>query len=52
MLDEREHALPENDDPNSFFPYPEGRKKKACTIFLGYTSNLVSSGIREVNLFL
>lgn len=28
-------------------PYPEGKQKRACTIFLGYTSNLVTSGVRE-----
>lgn len=31
-------------------PYPEGKQKKACTIFFGYTSNLVTSGVREVCL--
>jgi len=30
------------------FAYPEDRKKTGCTIFLGYTSNLVTSGLREV----
>ncbi|VDM24631.1 unnamed protein product [Toxocara canis] len=29
------------------FPYPPGKKKTACTIFLGYTSNMVTSGLRE-----
>lgn len=28
--------------------YPElGEAKSGCTIFLGYTSNLISSGVRE-----
>ncbi|CAJ0931977.1 unnamed protein product, partial [Mesorhabditis belari] len=36
-------------EPN--FPYPSERKKKGCTIFLGYTSNLVSSGLREILRF-
>jgi deoxyhypusine synthase len=31
---------------------PEYRKKVRCTIFLGYTSNMVSSGIREIIRFL
>uniref|UniRef100_A0A914E9F4 deoxyhypusine synthase n=1 Tax=Acrobeloides nanus TaxID=290746 RepID=A0A914E9F4_9BILA len=34
------------------FPYPVGRPRKSCTIFLGYTSNLVSSGLREIIRFL
>lgn len=31
---------------------PEVRKKTKCKIFLGYTSNLVSSGLREIIRFL
>ena len=31
---------------------PEERKNVKCTIFLGYTSNLISSGVREVIRFL
>jgi len=34
------------------FKDPEIRKKTKCKIFLGYTSNLVSSGLREVIRFL
>ena len=30
----------------------EEREKVKCTIFLGYTSNMISSGIREVIRFL
>lgn len=30
----------------------EGEKSAGCTIFLGYTSNLVSSGLRETLRFL
>jgi deoxyhypusine synthase len=26
---------------------PEVRKNTKCTIFLGYTSNMISSGVRE-----
>ncbi|KAK0393665.1 hypothetical protein QR680_000343 [Steinernema hermaphroditum] len=36
------------DGTDEYYPYPEGKKKRACTIFLGYTSNLVSSGLRDV----
>lgn len=31
---------------------PEQRKKIGCRVFLGYTSNLVSSGLREIIRFL
>ncbi|KAH9972327.1 DHS-like NAD/FAD-binding domain-containing protein [Lactifluus volemus] len=31
---------------------PEFRARTRCTIFLGYTSNLISSGLREVILYL
>ncbi len=31
---------------------PETRKKLKCTIFLGYTSNMISCGVREVIRFL
>jgi len=31
---------------------PEERKKVRCTIFLGYTSNLVSCGVREIIKYL
>ncbi|VDK43077.1 unnamed protein product [Anisakis simplex] len=34
------------------FPYPVGKKKPACTIFLGYTSNIVTSGLRETIRYL
>jgi len=34
-----------------FFPYPDSRRIRALTIFLGYTSNLVTSGLREVSGF-
>uniref|UniRef100_A0A915BY67 deoxyhypusine synthase n=1 Tax=Parascaris univalens TaxID=6257 RepID=A0A915BY67_PARUN len=28
-------------------PYPPGKKKTACTIFFGFTSNMVTCGLRE-----
>lgn len=31
---------------------PEVRKKTRCTIFLGYTSNMISCGMREIIRFL
>jgi deoxyhypusine synthase len=36
------------DGISTTFDYPVGRAKTGCTIFLGYTSNLVSCGLREV----
>ncbi|VDM69218.1 unnamed protein product, partial [Strongylus vulgaris] len=47
MLDERED-VEGNEKAGQFFPYPDQRPIPPCTIFLGYTSNLVTSGIREV----
>ncbi|GMS84734.1 hypothetical protein PENTCL1PPCAC_6909, partial [Pristionchus entomophagus] len=43
-LDDREKEVEEEEKT---FPYPEGRKKRGLTLFMGYTSNLVSSGLRE-----
>ncbi len=34
------------------FADPEVRKNTRCTIFLGYTSNMISSGMREIIRFL
>uniref|UniRef100_A0A0N5ADW6 deoxyhypusine synthase n=1 Tax=Syphacia muris TaxID=451379 RepID=A0A0N5ADW6_9BILA len=34
-------------DGEQYLPYPAGKKRNSCTIFLGYTSNLVTSGLRE-----
>lgn len=50
MLDLRETSL-ECDEDEKKSPYPEGRDRKSCTIFLGYTSNLVTSGLREIIRF-
>jgi deoxyhypusine synthase len=40
------------DDVDAVFQYPSNRRKTGCTIFLGYTSNMISSGLREVSRFL
>ena len=45
-----EKIVPERDSDE--FLDPEFRKKHRCTIFLGYTSNMISSGVREVIRFL
>ncbi|VDK52898.1 unnamed protein product [Gongylonema pulchrum] len=48
MLSAREEHFDCGDGADGTFPYPPGKRKNACTIFLGYTSNLVTSGVREV----
>ncbi|GJE84076.1 deoxyhypusine synthase family protein [Phanerochaete sordida] len=40
------------DDEDEEFRDPEVRKNVKCDVFLGYTSNLISSGLREVILHL
>ena len=37
---------------NSYFKEPEDGQLTNCTIFLGYTSNLISSGLRETIRYL
>ncbi|KAL1230724.1 Deoxyhypusine synthase [Trichinella spiralis] len=53
MLDEKK-SIPEFEDPSlSEFEFPNFfRPKTGCTIFLAYTSNMISSGLREVIRFL
>jgi deoxyhypusine synthase len=43
-------AAAAKDDPNK--AYFNSLQKSNCTIFLGYTSNMISSGVRESILFL
>lgn len=51
MLDQRN--VPLSEDQTDELEEDEFIKRKSpCTIFLGYTSNMVSSGIREVIRFL
>ena len=52
MIAARREPAPVEEDVDPYFPYPHGRQRPACTIFLGYTSNLVSSGLRETIRFL
>lgn len=40
------------EDGESEDDIPVDRKKVKCTIFLGYTSNMISSGIREIICYL
>ncbi|XP_019640811.1 PREDICTED: deoxyhypusine synthase-like [Branchiostoma belcheri] len=53
MLEKKAEPLPvdpEEDQPVNL--HPMGRPRTNCTIFLGYTSNLISSGVRETLRFL
>lgn len=43
---------PVADDESEDFKSPEARSQVKCNVFLGYTSNLISSGLREVILHL
>jgi len=43
---------PITDDESEEYIDPEVRSKIKCKIFLGYTSNLISSGLREIFRFL
>jgi deoxyhypusine synthase len=54
MLDWRlsNEPISEDDTMDEKLSDPEYRKKVMCTIFLGYTSNLVSSGLREIFRYL
>uniref|UniRef100_A0A915CL44 Deoxyhypusine synthase n=1 Tax=Ditylenchus dipsaci TaxID=166011 RepID=A0A915CL44_9BILA len=52
MISERERVFLADESIEPCFPYPIARKKKALTLFLGYTSNLVTSGLREIFRFL
>jgi len=52
MINWRLSDEPTPDDEIDEFKDPEVRKNTKCKIFLGYTSNLVSSGVREFIRFL
>lgn len=48
MIEDREHPCTLFEKT---FTYPKDRKKSGCTIFLGYTSNMVTSGLRDASRF-
>lgn len=51
MLESR--AIPINNDEMDLYEEDEFiRRRNSCTIFLGYTSNMVSSGLRDTFRFL
>jgi deoxyhypusine synthase len=43
---------PVREDEVEPFTDPEVRKQTRCTIFLGYTSNMISCGCREIIRYL
>ena len=43
---------PIKQNEEEFFTLEENRKNVRCTIFLGYTSNMMSSGVREIIRYL
>lgn len=51
QLDKKAEKVPE-DAVKSHLIEPGDRPVDNCTIFLGYTSNLISSGIRETIRYL
>ncbi|XP_013393091.1 deoxyhypusine synthase [Lingula anatina] len=51
MIEKKLEPLPEEVRQEANFN-PVGREKTNCTIFLGYTSNLISSGVRETIRYL
>lgn len=52
MIDWRLSDEPLEKETSDLYKDPEKRKKTRCTIFLGYTSNMASCGMREVIRFL
>jgi deoxyhypusine synthase len=52
MLDWSLSMEPVKEDDDEETKNPEYRKSVRCTIFLGYTSNMISSGVREVIRYL
>ena len=52
QLDWRLSDDPIDEDTNDDYKDPEFRKGVKCKIFMGCTSNLISSGVRETIRFL
>nr|XP_054769353.1 deoxyhypusine synthase-like [Lytechinus pictus] len=52
MISKKEEGYDEEEAKKGAELNPCGRLKSNCTIFLGYTSNLISSGLRETFSFL
>ncbi|KAK2147749.1 hypothetical protein LSH36_538g02073 [Paralvinella palmiformis] len=52
MIDKKLEPLPQSETADKLNLNPCGREKTNCTIFLGYTSNMISSGVRETIRYL
>jgi deoxyhypusine synthase len=52
MINWRLSDEPIKEDEEAHFKKPEVREKERCTIFLGYTSNMISCGMREIIRYL
>jgi deoxyhypusine synthase len=52
MINWRLSDEPVKEDESELFLDPEVRKKTRCKIFLGYTSNMISCGVREIIRYL
>ena len=48
MIAARREELIASPEIDRYFDYPDNRRRRSCTIFLGFTSNLISSGLRDV----
>lgn len=51
MLKARNESVTFESDLN-YFEFPGKREKTGCTIFLGFTSNMISSGLRDIIRFI
>ena len=52
MLAKRKEPLPAEADASAREAYGDKAPRTSCTIFLGYTSNMISSGVRDTLRFL
>lgn len=52
MINWRLSDMPLEEEESDYYKDPEVRAKERCTIFFGYTSNMISCGLREVIRYL
>nr|CAD2194746.1 unnamed protein product [Meloidogyne enterolobii] len=52
MLEERLKPVKIDPDIDQYFKFPPGRLRPSLTLFLGFTSNLVTSGLRDIFRYL
>lgn len=48
MINERNKPVNISKEIDPYFSYPSNRLRRSLTIFFGFTSNMVTSGLREV----